>query len=574
MKERVLKGLSVSKGIARGPLFFIEPNNEDVPNFEIEETSVDREIARFRDALVSSKDDLKSLQESLTDEDAPEVAQILDSHLEMLKDPLMTQETEVGIRKMCRNAESVFLDVITDYKSQLKDVKDNFFEERVRDITDVSKRVLSHLKPFKKADLSSVPPQSILASNELVPSNIAEVKSDEISAFITKFGGISSHAAIIARAKGIPYVAGIDTLELLKEEVREIIVDGTKGRVILNPTDKTKEKYAKVAEKQSEHLKQLESEMHLDAETVDGYSVSIHANLENADDIEYLISQGASGVGLFRSEYLFLSKNRFPTEEEQFQTYKTILEKLPDAPVVIRVFDVGGDKQIESTKNNQELNPVLGCRAIRFLLRHQELFENQLRALLRASIYGNLHILIPMVSDLSEIRMVKKLIQKIQDELKNEQIPVKEKISLGCMIEVPSSAIMSDLIVKEVDFLSIGTNDLVQYSLAADRTNPHLDYLSSPAHPSILRLIRMIVSAANSHQKRLILCGEMASNPKFIPLLLGFGIREFSVSARFIPMIKHTVRKLSIVESNQFAEKAFDFSCTEELTRFIQESFN
>lgn len=576
--EIILKGLSVSKGIAMGTPFYLAPQDEVVPEQPIPPVEVESEIARYRSALQSSRSELLELQKTLLEEGSDEAVAILDTHLEMLKDPLMTTEMEQKIRKNQKNTESVFQKTISEFQNRFICLKDSFFQERVKDITDVSKRILRHLSPQKKFDLQKLPKNSVLFALDVIPSVVAEANPGQVIGIISHTGGVSSHAAIIARAKGIPYIGGID-IELLKNQaITSVIVDGNEGLVILNPTPKTWNKYVKLSEKAESLYQSLASQFDLKAETIDGYPIELYGNLENLDDIEGLTKHRASGIGLFRSEYLFLARKSFPTEEEQYQACRKILEKIPENPVIIRVFDIGGDKKGEmplslNWKNlshiAHELNPVLGCRAIRFLLKYQELFEKQLRALLRASTFGNIHILLPMVSDTSEIIETKKLINKIRKELQKEKIAVKKHIPIGCMIEVPSSAIMCDAIAEEADFLSIGTNDLIQYVVAADRSNSTVSHLYSPAHPSILRLLRHVVMVAERRKKSLILCGEVAADPKFIPFLLGTGIRKLSVAARHIPEVKHVIRSISLVDACRRTEKAFRFTSYEDLKEYI-----
>jgi len=571
--EIILKGLPISKGIAMGKPFFFIPTIQKVPEFTINENQIEKEIERFRFAVEQSKEDIEELQVHLKKTEAPEIVSILEAHLEMLQDPLMTTQIEDEIRQSKKNTETVFQRAVDEYKDHFNGMKDPYFKERARDIEDISKRVLTHLcQPKVKSEPQTIPSNSIILTEELVPSDTAFAIASDASAFITTLGGPTSHAAIIARAKGIPYVANIDVLTLRNPSVDFIIVDGTNGCVILNPTQKTKEKYELLQSGHHEHYENLKKESHLDSETIDGYPVQILGNLEPLNDIDSLIEQGASGVGLFRSEYLFFLKKTFPTEEEQYEIYRKILDRLPDQPVVIRVFDIGGDKK--SFKPNfsifkHEMNPVLGGRAIRFLLKHPDILESQLRALLRAAQHGDVHILLPMISDLSEIREVRKILNRVWFDLVKEKLAVRKKVPLGCMIEVPSSALMCDALAQESDFLSIGTNDLVQYILAVDRSNPNMNYLYSPAHPSILRLIRMIVHSSNRYGKPLILCGEMAADPQFIPILIGLGIRKFSVSARHVPEIKHVIRKVTLLDACQAAEKAFQCKSGEELEQFI-----
>lgn len=578
-EEIVLRGLPISKGIGIGfPIFFASADDH-VPEVAIPKNEITIEIDRYRRALDLSRRDVETLQRLSLNDGPPEIVSILGTHLEMMQDPLLTNVIEDRIRNMQRNTESIFHHIIEEYKERFSTLQDHYFQERVRDIVDVSRRILGHLRPLEQVKMAEIPHNSIILTHELVPSETVEANASLVSAFVTTAGGITSHAAIIARAKGIPYVANVDIKLLKKCDVHSLIVDGSLGLVILNPTRQTLKKYQELQRSQQMSYKMLKSAAHLKGETIDGYEVRIFANLENPKEIDQLLKAGAGGIGLFRSEYLFLARKAFPSEEEQFSIYKRMVKALKGRPLVIRVFDVGGDKKVDLPPSNpdsryftsigHELNPALGCRAIRFLLRYPEILHAQLRAILRASHYGEIHILIPMVSDVSEVRIVRQKVQEIQEEFRKAGIKTAKHIPIGCMIEVPSSAIMCDSLADEVDFLSIGTNDLVQYILAADRSNSNTSDLYYTTHPSILRLIRMVVASANRARKPVILCGECAADPSMIPLLIGLGIREFSVAARHIPMVKHTIRKWRILEACRLAEGALEHPSAQELKEYL-----
>lgn len=578
-EEIILRGLPISKGIGIGfPVFFATAEDQ-IPEVAIGKGEIDVEICRYRRALDLSRKDVESLQKLSLNDGPQEVVSILGTHLEMMRDPLLTHGIEERIRDMQQNTESVVHRIVEEYKQRFSTLQDHYFQERVRDIVDVSRRILGHLRPIERIKMGEMPHNSIILTHELVPSETVEANASLISGFVTVAGGITSHAAIIARAKGIPYVANVDLKYLKKIETHSLIVDGSQGLVILNPSRQTLKKYQEIQRTHLEGYKLLKNSSHLKGETIDGYEVKIFANLENPKEIGQLLKAGASGVGLFRSEYLFLSRKAFPTEEEQFLIYKQMVKALKGRPLVIRVFDIGGDKKVELSPENPdaryftsigyEVNPALGCRAIRFLLRYPEILHAQLRAILRASYYGDIHILVPMISDLTEVRTMRQIIQTVREELQQERLKTAPHVPMGCMIEVPSSAIMCDALAEEVDFLSIGTNDLVQYILAADRSNSHTSELYFSTHPSILRLIRMVVASANRARKPVILCGESAADPSMIPLLIGLGIREFSVAARHIPLVKDTIRKWRILEASRLAEGALEYHSAQELKEFL-----
>lgn len=578
-EEVLLRGLPISKGIGIGFPIFFSALDDEVQEIAIPKKEIENEIDRYRRALDLSRKDVENLQKMSLHEGPPEIVAILGTHLEMMQDPLITTVIEERIRENQLNIETIFYHLIEEYKQRFSSIKDSYFQERVRDVVDVSRRILGHLRPLERIRMAEMPHNSVILTHELVPSETVEANTSLVSAFVTACGGLTSHAAIIARAKGIPYVANVDIKLLKRIELHSIVVDGSQGIVIINPSRQTLRKYQELKRGYLENYKILKSAAHLKGETIDGYEVRIFANLENPKEIDLLMKNGAAGIGLFRSEYLFLSKREFPSEEEQYQIYKRMAKSLRGRPLVIRVFDIGGDKKINLTPGDasskyfesigQEFNPALGCRAIRFLLRYPELLETQLRAILRASAFGEIHILIPMVSDISELRTVREIVQKLREELKKKSVKMAKEVPIGCMIEVPSSAIMCDALAEEADFLSIGTNDLVQYVLAADRSNPATSELYFSTHPSILRLIRMVVASANSARKPVILCGESAADPTMIPLLIGLGIREFSVAARHIPLVKHTIRKWRILEACRLAEGALEYASSQELKQFL-----
>lgn len=578
-EEIILRGLPISKGIGIGFPVFFSLFEEEVADVSISKKEIDEEIGRYRNALDLSRKDLERLQRTSLRECPPEIAAILGTHLEIMQDPLITTVIEERIRDSKQKTEAIFHRLIEEYQQRFSVLQDAYFEERVRDIVDVSRRILSHLRPFSRLKIGEMTHNSVILAHELVPSDAIEASSSLVSAFVTAVGGVTSHAAIIARAKGIPYVANVDLKFLKQSDFQSIIVDGSQGLVIINPRRPTLKQYQEIKRGYLEKYRILKNSAHLKGETIDGYEIRIFANLENPKEIDLLLKHGAAGVGLFRSEYLFLATKQFPSEEEQFQIYKRMARSLKGRPLVVRVFDIGGDKQADLLATDQaahyffslgkEPNPALGCRAVRFLLRHPEILEAQLKAILRASRFGEIHILIPMVSDLAEIREVRGILERLKKKMAQEGCKIAKDIPLGCMIEVPSSAIMCDALAKEVDFLSIGTNDLVQYVLAADRANPHTSDLYFSTHPSMLRLIRMVVSSANSARKPVILCGECAADPAMVPILIGLGIRELSVAARHIPLVKHTIRKWRILEACRLAEGALDHPSAQELKEFI-----
>lgn len=555
-QEIMLKGTPICRGIAIGKPFFFTIVEDSVPEFSIEASEVEAEIARFHKAVVKACEDIKLLQKRLQKERIFDGVAILDAHLQMMQDPLLTANVEREIKKSRKNVEHVFHGIIKEYQKKINSINDPFFRDRFKDVQDIFRRVVRHLKDNLSMGLTDIPPDSIIFAHDLTTFDTAEANSNYVVAFATKEGGATSHAAIVAKGKGIPYVCGVDIelVETIKDVI--VIVDGRTGDIILNPSKATLTKYQQLKDQLQLHLQKLTQTGSLESETYDGYRIQLSANIEMYSELDMLHQLGGNRVGLFRTESAFLSRETFPTEEEQYLIYRKFVEKMNGMPIVIRTFDLGGDKYLRNHKTEPESNPFLGCRAIRFLLREKEIFKTQLRAILRASVYGDVSLLFPMVSSLSELQEAKRMLEESKKELAAQGESIDSHIPIGCMIEVPSAALIADLLAKECDFLSIGTNDLVQYSLAVDRSNQALSDLYTPTHPSILRLIRLVVSEANHHGIPVAVCGEVAADPRFTPLLLGLGVHELSVASRYLPIVKNAVRNTSIVAATKLAEQA------------------
>lgn len=564
-EEIILQGIPISKGISIGVPYFFEEKPRQIEEFQIEKSQIEDEINRYRGALHESRKQIKKLQKNLP---AIEIAEILETHLQMLHDPMITSNVEQKIRTTSTNSESVFHLTISKYKKQFNEIKDPFFKERIHDINDVSGRILRNLMPGAKKCLLDTPSGSIILADVLIPSDIVEADSRFVYGFVTNLGGQNSHSAIISKSKGIPYVANIDIDFILSLDGGKIIIDGEEGIVIVNPTKQTYENYLQKQSAQKSYYESLEHVRYLPSETIDGYQTHVYGNLETLEELNSLSKSELEGIGLFRSEYLFFMHSHFPTEEEQFTCYRNILESMQGSPVVIRIFDLGADKPIRD--NSAEDLSILGCRAIRFLLKTPEILNIQIRALLRSSFFGNLRILVPMICDIGEFVQVKQKIYEIKKELEDQGVSVAQDIQVGCMVEVPSLVFMIDAIAKEADFLSIGSNDLIQYTLAASRDDPEVSYLHSDLHPSILRLLSKIMEGARKYHKKVTLCGEMGTDEKLIPLFIGIGINNFSISKRRVPVIKSAIRKVRLVDAYYLAEKALQFTTSKELKDFLK----
>lgn len=575
--EMRFQGFPVSEGIAIGTPFFLHSEEKKIPCFPIAKEEIESEIARYRYALSASKEDLRRIQRDLEMEGSTEAVMIIDAHIMMIDDPLITDKVVKKIHDMMQNTESVFHSVLADYEKQFAQNGDAFFQQRFLDIVDVSKRILGHLCPIHTPfSFSDIPMQSIVFATELIPSHTASAQSSQINAFVTQMGGGNSHAALIARAKGIPYVACIDILSLKQVQTDCVIVDGQTGEVILNPTPETLESYKhrKTCLKTSQQL--LQKEVHFDAETMDGCLVQVFANVGHINDLDNLEQIGAEGVGLLRTEYLFFhDRYLLSSEEDQYTAYLAMIRKIGQMPLVIRVFDIGGDKNVNlSELALKEPNPVLGCRGIRFLLRHKDIFKTQLRAILRAAVHGNVRILLPLISDVNEVLQSRQLIAEVAQDLKKRNISIEEAIPVGCMIEVPSAVLICDALARHCDFLSIGTNDLVQYTLGIDRNNPAMSDFCYPAHPSVLRMIKMVVTEAKRYKRSVTLCGEIASNPLFIPLLLGLGVDEFSCSPRYIPLVKKAIRQTSLLADYELAQRILALNSAFDISKVLLEAYD
>ncbi|MBS0651977.1 MAG: phosphoenolpyruvate--protein phosphotransferase [Verrucomicrobia bacterium] len=573
LKEYRFKGFPVSEGIAIGIPFFLTQEEEQIPEFPITIGEVDDEIARYRKALFSSREDLRRLQSDLVHEGSTDVITIIDAHIQMLEDPMMTTQMEEKIRQMLQNTESVFHSVMSDYETRFSRSSDAFFQQRLIDVMDLAKRVLGHLCPNDKVSISDIPFNSVVFAQELIPSYSAAAHVSRVSAFVTQGGGGNSHAALIARAKGIPYVSCVDISAIRQVPCQCVIVDGQTGDVIVNPGPETLGKYQQRKTSLKTSLQILQKELQYDAETIDGFPVRVYANIGHLNDLDSLSQAGADGIGLFRTEYLFFqSESHVMSEESQYRAYIELLQKANGAPVVIRVFDVGGDKTPEFyTANSKEDVTALGCRGIRYLIRHPEIFKIQLRALLRAAAYGDVRILLPLISDICELIQVRQLIAEVGEELKNKGVAFKEAVPLGCMIEVPSAVLICDVLAKHCDFFSIGTNDLVQYTLGIDRSNPMMSDSCYPAHPSVVRMIKMVVTEARRLNRPVSICGEIASNPLFIPLLLGLGVSDFSCSPRYIPQVKKAIRQYSLLSAYDLAQRVLQLSSSVEVSHVLLE---
>ncbi len=563
------KGIPVSPGVAIGKAFVLSGETVKIEIEQVPAKDVDKEIKRFEDALEKTREELKAATSTTRSRIGSENAKIFEMHNLVLDDPVLKQETIQKIRDEKLSAEYAFYTVMQKYQNQLASVKDEYFQMRSADLRDVKRRVIRNIQGDRTDFLQKLEGAAIIIARDLTPSDTVALDRHKILGFATDMGGKTSHSAIMARSFRVPAVVGLRHLTKYVKNNDRIVLDGNEGVVYVNPDRKTLQYYQKLQKKIHEINRQLSVLKNLPARTLDGREIELAANLEFTDEVETVIEFGARGIGLYRTDYLFLARTDLPTEDEQFEEYKAVVERMRPYPVIIRTLDVGGDKNPQNINIPPEANPYLGYRAIRICLERPEVFLPQLRAILRASAYGNIKILFPMISSIKELREAKMHLEKARRELRKRKVPFSDDIEIGVMIEVPSAAIIADLISREVDFLSIGTNDLVQYLLAVDRGNERIAYLYQDLHPAVLRTIRDVVQAAHRNGTWVGVCGEMGGNPLATLILLGLGIDEISVSPIVLPEIKKIIRSVSHPESVRIAEKVLSMSTAEEIEKFM-----
>ena len=567
-EELVFRGIGVSTGIAIGRAFLRPPPDDLVVERDISREDVPREIARYESALIATRQQIRAIQKDC-DQD---VAGIFDAHLLFLDDGPFIKNVLAGIEGRQKNVEVVLRDVAQGFVHSLAKVKDEYVRERANDVQDVARRILHNLagRHVTLADISE--PGTIVVANDLSPSETVSINTDRVGGIVLDLGSPTAHTAIVAAKLGIPAVVGLHNISQMVRTGDELLVDGGKGLVVLRPTQERRMQALRQAESKREINIELGRLKDLPAETLDGYRVTLSANIELPKDVDAVLAGGAAGVGLFRTEYLYMASKTLPTEEEQYQAYRTVAQRLAPAPVIIRTLDLGGDKFLSNLEVDwKESNPFMGWRAIRFCLAQPDLFRTQLRAILRASIVGNVSIMYPMISNLDEIVRANGILEQTKKELLEKGYPFNPHVEVGAMIEVPAAALVVDQLASYVSFFSIGTNDLIQYTLAIDRSNERVAYLYEPTHLAILRLIKNTIDIGHAHGVWTGICGGIASDPLLTPLLLGLGVDELSVNCSALPMVKDAIRRVSFSEARETAGLALTAQSSADVYEMFRE---
>lgn len=555
--EKVYRGIAVSAGVCRGKVIVLHRSRRAIIKRELDPAAVLPEIKRFEHALVRTRQQITEVQRRVADTMSSSEADIFDAHLLMLEDRVLIEEVIKIIGEQQTNAEFAFHTAAERYIAVLEAVEDEYLRERAADLRDLAGRVLDNLLEVKdQFNLRHLTEPCILVAHDLSPSMTAQLDKQFVLGFVTDIGGKTSHTAILARSLDIPAVVGAQGISEELESGDYALLDGYNGTVIVNPTDQTLFEYGQLVKIKASLDVKLREVQSQPAVTLDGRTIHLSANIESQDDVKGVIAHGAEGVGLFRTEFLFINREHPPTEDEQYRVYLQVAATVKPHSVIIRTLDLGGDKFASHLQLAKEMNPFLGWRAIRFCLAQPELFRAQLRAILRASAEGNVKMMYPMISGLDELVQANALVEKCKAELRAEKIPFDETLEIGAMIEIPSAVLIADMLARHVKFFSIGSNDLIQYTLAADRTNEKVSHLYEPTHPAILRLIKMTVDAAHAHGIWAGVCGEIAGDPVLAPLLVGLGVDELSAAPAVIDQVKYIIRRIKQVEAQSLAEFA------------------
>jgi len=566
----MLKGIAASPGIVIGRAFLLEEEEFYISKRTIEPADIKQEIIRFRKALAETKEEMDGIRQRVLKQLGKRHVRLFDAYLLILDDPILRNDVIRMVMEQRVNAEYALQMVIDKITKTFNIIDDGYLRDRSMDILDVGKRVLKHLLGRERQELASLPSPVIVVAHNLTPADTIAMRKENVIGFATDIGGRTSHTAIMAQSLEIPAVVGLKNITKKVTPGDTIIVDGIEGIVIIDPDSLTVENYERQKIKFTDAEEALKKLTDLPAVTADEYTVELQANIEVPEEIPSVHAHGATGIGLFRTEYIYLNRVDLPSEEEQYQQYVSVARKMIPYPVVIRTMDLGADRFVGEFGISSERNPFMGLRAIRLCFRYPGVFKTQLRAILRASVDGNLKIMYPMICCVEELRHANELLEEVKNELREEKNPFNENMEVGVMIETPSSALIADILAREAGFLSIGTNDLIQYTLAVDRVNENVTHLYKPLHLSILRLVKRVIDAGHKEGKRVGMCGEMAADPSFTKILLGMGLDEFSMSPLSIPKIKKIIRSTNLTRARELANEVLATREQEEVSKIIE----
>lgn len=570
-KEIILKGIPVSPGVAYGPAFIFARTEMEIPCYSVAEDKRDEEITRFERSLLETRRQITGIRSEIEEKLGEQEALIFDAHLMVLEDKALIEETIAEVIESGNNIEYCFHRVTSRFLEAFSKIGDEYIKERMTDIRDVSRRLLANMLGKTEFNVGRLAVGRVLVAKDLTPSDTASMEKGSVLAIVTDQGSRTSHAAIMARSVETPAVVGTHDLSERLEPESVLLVDGYEGLVIINPSTDTLFRYGKIRIER-QHLSNLfQSSLRLPSKTRDDHFLPLYLNIEGQENPAHLIESGAEGVGLYRTESLFLRQDTFPSEEEQYQAYKRIVEGLAPRPVTIRTLDLGGDKlPKDGMEIGHEANPFLGLRAIRYCLENLPVFHAQLRAIVRASAHGQIKVLFPMISGVEELLEARKIFEEVRAQIRQAGLPMADSIPIGAMIEIPSAAFSADILAQSCDFFSIGTNDLIQYLLAVDRVNDRIAHLYQPDHPAVVRTLKLVFDAAKQRQITVSVCGEMAGDPVYVPLLYGLGADELSMTPSSIPEVKYLIRNMSFAEASELAKKALTCTRSNEVSDLLR----
>jgi len=572
-KEVILKGISGSPGICIGKAYLVDKEGVDVVRrYIVPEKSLSAEVNRFKSAVKNAQDALRQIIDD-TPENFRQHAQILETHMLLLEDKMIYDRTIELIEGERVNAEWALKKVVSQVKPMFESMSDDYLKQRAEDISQVADRIMEHLVGADHVKIAQIDKRVILVARDLSPAETSQIHLERVKGFVTNRGGRASHTGIIARTLEIPAVLGVGnaTLKIKNDDI--IIVDGKAGTVVVNPTEQTLMETEERRERYEIHKAQMVRRSHLPALTKDGVRVSVHGNIELPEEVVSVLDHGGDGIGLYRTEFQYLSRPDFPTEDILFENYKDVIDVMGDRPITIRTLDINGDKAVNYIRDNHELNPALGLRAIRYCLQKPEIFKTQLRAILRAAALGDVRILIPLISGIGEVEQAIAMIDEAAQCLGAQGVAHKREIPLGIMIEVPSAVITADILAEKVDFFSIGTNDLIQYTIAIDRGNRHVAHLYQPMHPAILRMIKRTCDAGREKGIKTYMCGEMAGEPLYAPILMGLGVDELSMNPQSIPLVKNAIRSIRAAGLREFVDEVMYMTSPDEVQAALEHQF-